>query len=148
MEFRVHEQKMPVETLTRVRFSCPCSQARVPRETLSTMVNLKKRQLKGAAEQLRARAKRSRETMQVQLAFQQGVLHLRKNWRIVAPNHGKVCACVLFVCMWILVSGRLPGFATCVFSFQAEDKRLLCVSHVLTAIKGVRPFCLWSALVF
>ncbi|CAM9166984.1 unnamed protein product [Scytosiphon promiscuus] len=64
--------------------------ASVPRESLPTMVKLKKRQLKGAAEQLRTRAKRLRETMEVQLAFQEGVLHLRKSWRIVAPNHGKV----------------------------------------------------------
>lgn len=71
------------------------SQARpgdgVPREALPTMVNLKKSQLKGAAEKLRERAKRLRETTEVQRVFQQGVLHLRKSWRIIAPNHGKVC---------------------------------------------------------
>lgn len=63
----------------------------VPREALPTMVNLKRSQLKGAAEQLRKRAKRLRETTKVQKVFQQGVMHLRKSWRIVAPNHGKVC---------------------------------------------------------
>lgn len=78
-------------------FGCVCAftQARpgdgVPREAIPTMVNLKRSQLKGAAEQLRARAKRLRETTKVQKVFQQGVMHLRKSWRIVAPNHGKVC---------------------------------------------------------
>lgn len=62
----------------------------VPREALATMVKLKRRQLKGAAAQLRQRAKRLRETTKVQRVFQQGVVHLRKRWRIVAPNHGKV----------------------------------------------------------
>eukprot|EP00752_Nemacystus_decipiens_P013488 g11947.t1 len=62
----------------------------VPREALPTMVTLKRSQLKGAAEQLRKRAKRLRETTHVQKVFQRGVMHLRKSWRIVAPNHGKV----------------------------------------------------------
>eukprot|EP00903_Cladosiphon_okamuranus_P017447 g16071.t1 len=62
----------------------------VPSEALPTMVTLKRSQLKGAAKQLRKRAKRLRETTKVQKVFQQGVMHLRKSWRIVAPNHGKV----------------------------------------------------------
>ncbi|CAM9338799.1 unnamed protein product [Pylaiella littoralis] len=62
----------------------------VPREALPTMVNLKKNQLKGVAKQLRERARRLRETTKAQRIFQQGVVHLRKSWRIVAPNHGKV----------------------------------------------------------
>ncbi|CAN0440234.1 unnamed protein product [Ectocarpus sp. 12 AP-2014] len=62
----------------------------VPPEALPSLVTMKRSQLKGAAEQLRERAKRLRETTRVQLVFQQGVVHLRKSWRIVAPNHGKV----------------------------------------------------------
>ncbi|CAN0556686.1 unnamed protein product, partial [Ectocarpus sp. 12 AP-2014] len=62
----------------------------VPPEALPSLVTMKRSQLKGAAEQLRERAKRLRETTKVQLVFQQGVVHLRKSWRIVAPNHGKV----------------------------------------------------------
>lgn len=54
------------------------------------MVHLKRLKMKGAADELRQRAKRLRETSKVQMVFQQGVVHLRKNWRIVAPNHGKV----------------------------------------------------------
>lgn len=54
------------------------------------MAAIKSTQLKGAADQLRQRAKRLRETTEVQKVFQQGVVHLRKNWRVVAPNHGKV----------------------------------------------------------
>lgn len=77
-------------------FCCRRTQARpgngVPREALAAMVNLKRNQLNAAADKLRQRAKRLRETTQVQRVFQQGVVHLRKSWRIVAPNHGKVCA--------------------------------------------------------
>lgn len=77
-----------------------------PRNLLAEVVNLKSNQLKGAADQLRQRAKRLRQTTVVQQVFQQGVVHLRKNWRIIAPNHGKVrysgLRCRLF--RWIFVS--------------------------------------------
>lgn len=82
------------EILTIPALRVPRQKARpgsgVPREALVTMVKLKRRHLKGAAAQLRQRAKRLRETTKVQRVFQQGVVHLRKRWRVVAPNHGKV----------------------------------------------------------
>lgn len=59
-------------------------------ESLVEMVNLKTTQLSGAAGQLRQRAKRLRQTTLVQRVFQLSVVDLRKNWRIIAPNHGKV----------------------------------------------------------
>ncbi|CAM9235547.1 unnamed protein product, partial [Choristocarpus tenellus] len=54
------------------------------------VVHTKSHQLMGAADQLRKRARRLRDTSQVQRVFQNGVVQLRKKWQIVAPNHGKV----------------------------------------------------------
>ncbi|CAM9547405.1 unnamed protein product [Discosporangium mesarthrocarpum] len=77
-------------TLERVTPSAEEQREVTSSAMLRTVAKAKKHLLRGAADQLRKRARRIRDNSKVQQVFQEGVVKLRKTWRIIAPNHGKV----------------------------------------------------------